>query len=409
MRVLSLACLAMVTVVLVVPGPRKEASADAPDFEIKVEAAHKELSDDFFWFHPYLAAIPGAGEEGLPAVILATQKHLVADDHYSPTYVMRTDDLGKTWSGPTAVPQLKWMTEDGYDLAVSSIVPNWHSRTRKLLAIGHCNLHDRPSGFIDKPGSTWLFYTTYNPETGQWSDWAAVGERGKEIHGVASGCSQWLVEPDGSILLPVYLQTSFGGVWDVQVWKCAFDGEKLAVTAKGNMIKRAGGRGIHEPSLTKFQDRYWLTIRSDDTAFVTTSEDGLHYEPITEWTFDDGKVLGSINTQQHWVTHSDGLFLVYTRRGADNEEIARYRAPLFIARVDPEKKLVLRETERVLLPNRGVPLGNFGANHVTPNETWVSVGENMWNYGKYAPTAKGAEGAILIGRIIWSKPNRIGE
>ena len=84
-----------------------------------------------------------------------------------------------------------------------------------------------------------------------------------------------------------------------------------------------------------------------------------------------------------------------------------WQLQIFIAQVDPEKKVVLRSTERILLPNRGVPLGNFRANCVTPNETWVSVGENMWNYGKYAPTAKGAEGAILIARIIWSKPNRI--
>ena len=52
-----------------------------------------------------------------------------------------------------------------------------------------------------------------------------------------------------------------------------------------------------------------------------------------------------------------------------------------------------------------MPLGNFGANHVTPEESWVSVGENMLNFGAYAPTAKGAQGAILIGRIHWSIPN----
>ena len=52
-----------------------------------------------------------------------------------------------------------------------------------------------------------------------------------------------------------------------------------------------------------------------------------------------------------------------------------------------------------MFPERGVPMGNSGVNHITPDETWVSVGENMWNYGKYAPTAKSAEGAILIGRI----------
>ena len=54
----------------------------------------------------------------------------------------------------------------------------------------------------------------------------------------------------------------------------------------------------------------------------------VHPDMLSDgWTFDDGSELGNYNTQQHWVTHSDGLFLVYTRRGADNDDIARHRAP----------------------------------------------------------------------------------
>ena len=41
-----------------------------------------------------------------------------------------------------------------------------------------------------------------------------------------------------------------------------------------------------------------------------------------EWRFDDGSPLGSYNTQQHWVTVGGGLFLVYTRKGADNDHIS---------------------------------------------------------------------------------------
>jgi len=40
--------------------------------------------------------------------------------------------------------------------------------------------------------------------------------------------------------------------------------------------------------------------------------------PIPPWSFHDGAELGSYNTMQHWATHSDGLFLVYTRRDADD-------------------------------------------------------------------------------------------
>ena len=381
------------------------ASAGGLDYAIKVEAAHKEVNDQYFWFHPYLATIPGAGRDGMPAVILVTQKHLVADDHYSNTFVMRTNDLGKTWSGPTPVPQLKWLSEGGYDLAISSIVPNWHPQSGKLVAIGHSNLHNRPSGFIDKPGATWLFYTAYDPKADRWSDWEPLGKRAKDYYSAAAGCCQWIVEPDGSLLAPVYVQQKAGAPWGVLVLKCTFDGGRLHVQERGNLLERPQSRGIHEPSLIRFKGRYYLTIRSNDTALVSTSADGLHFEPMREWRFDDGKVLGSYNTQQHWVTHNKELFLTYTRRGADNDHIARHRAPLFIAEVNPEKLVVLRATERIVFPERGVPLGNFGANFVTPDESWVSVGENMWNYGKNAPTAKGAEGAILIGRIRWSKPN----
>ena len=121
---------------------------------------------------------------------------------------------------------------------------------------------------------------------------------------------------------------------------------------------------------------------------VDAAEDFESYAPgdcITtsdRWSSDasgdnDGSELGSYNTQQHWVTHSDGLFLVYTRKGADNENMrhARHRAPLLIARVDTETMQVIRKTERVLMPNRGRTLGNFGVMTINQNETWITASE----------------------------------
>ena len=163
-------------------------------------------------------------------------------------------------------------------------------------------------------------------------------------------------------------------------------------------------RGVYEPSLTFFEDRYYLTLRNDIKAYVTVSDNALHWQPIKPWTFDDGSELGSYNTQQHWATHSDGLFLVYTRRGANNDHIPRSRAPLFMARVDPEKLLVLKSTERILIPERGAMMGNFGVSNIDKNETWVTVGENM-----HPPENldRGADGSVLAARIFWSKPNII--
>ena len=126
--------------------------------------------------------------------------------------------------------------------------------------------------------------------------------------------------------------------------------------------------------------------------------------PIQPWTFDEGQELGSYNTQQHWLAHSDGLFLVYTRRGAMNDHIFRHRAPLFIAQVDTMGLRVLRATERVLIPKRGGELGNFGAAAIDPSQSWVTVSEGVWTDDA---RRRGAKGATFVARVIWSKPNRL--
>ena len=115
---------------------------------------------------------------------------------------------------------------------------------------------------------------------------------------------------------------------------------------------------------------------------MTRSKDGLTFEPVQEWKFDDGTLLGSYNTQQHWVTTSHGLFLVYTRRGAANDHIFRHRAPLFIAQVDPVTLHVMRKTERVLLPENHATLGNSGICRVNDTESWVTCGEGLLRLGK---------------------------
>jgi hypothetical protein len=73
-----------------------------------------------------------------------------------------------------------------------------------------------------------------------------------------------------------------------------------------------------------------------------------------------------------------------------------------MAQVDPEKLVVLRETERELMPNRGARYGNFGVTQVTSDETWVTDSEWMQPAGveKY-----GSDGSLWIACIRWAKPN----
>ncbi len=381
-------------------------------FEVERTCAFSYAGDDFCWFHPRVATIPVIHKNGYPRVLMTLQKHLMVSDYYSGIYTSYTDDGGKTWTEPQSIPELDWVTnERGHKESVCDVTPGWHAPTKKYIAIGiRLRYDDSGHQVRDQNGCLEGVYAIYDPEKNQWTAWQPLdlGEQLKETFAIMPGCVQWLIEPDGTVLVPIYFAKTIDDNnknYSVTVFRLKFDGEQFTFIEQGDMITHDVPRGMCEPSLAKYKDKYYLTIRNDERGFVTCSRDGLHYEPIQPWVFDDGTELGSYNTQQHWAVHSDGLFLVYTRRGANNDHIIRHRAPLFIAQVDTkaEKICVIRKTERIVFPERGATMGNFGVTAVSPEETWVTVGEGMFNKGA---RERGAKGCVLVGRIIWSKPNQ---
>lgn len=384
-------------------------NAQEPDrlgYEIKLETVLKHDETKFQWYHPRVAAIPRASQDGKPTVIMTLLKHLHASDHYSGTYVMRSDDLGLTWSKPDGRPELDWVKEsDKVDIGIADVTPGWHAKTGKVIAIGCQSRYDKKGRELyDKPRSDQTSYAVHDPKTGDWSTWKLFEMPADEkFNSARSACSQFVIRPDGAILMPVYFGRSSTGAWGVTVVQASFDGKELKYQKHGTELELKVVRGLVEPSLVKFQNKYYLTLRNDVKGYVSVSDDGLNYAPIKAWTFDDGKDLGSYNTQQHWLAHSDALFLVYTRKGANNDHIIRHRAPLFIAQVDPEKLHVIRKTERVLIPERGGEYGNFGAAVINERESWVTVGEGIWSKDA---RKRGAEGALFVARVIWSKPNK---
>jgi hypothetical protein len=395
-------------------GPSDKSCAEDPargalDFSIQLEVAQQALTPEFCWFHPRAAAIPGLGENGEPAVLMTIQKHLKVSDYYSGMWTMRTDDLGASWSGPTEIAELGWVRkDDGIVVAVADVTPGWHKATQRLLAIG-CSVRYSPKGeqLADTQRPSQTAYAVHDPKTGRWSPWKTLEmPPDKKFDFARNGCSQWMVEPDGTVLVPIYFAESAGAPASVTVVRCRFDGEKLTYLEHGTELSLNVVRGLCEPSLVKFGNRYYMTIRNDLKGYVATSDDGLHFGTMKPWTFDDGAELGSYNTQQHWLVHSEGLFLAYTRRGADNDHIFRHRAPLFLAQVDPERLCVLRSTEKVLIPERGAQMGNFGASAISPAESWVTVSEYM---ADDKPAARGANGSTFVARVIWSKPNEVVE
>jgi hypothetical protein len=382
------------------PGSRFRLSRDVPT---------KLFDGRQCWSHPRAGIVPGAGNEGAPRVFMTMNSlDLAGSDVFRGVFGLMTDNLGASWSD---VKELRAMapreeTIDGVrrPVAASDLTPRWHAASKQLLATGHSVVYTPEWKVVpDRPRHT--VFAVYDPAADDWSAWRKLSmPAGDKFHNAGAGCTQRHDEADGTILLPFYFRPP-GKNTHVAVMRCTFDGTELKYVEHGTELHVDDDtRGIGEPSLTRFGDEYLLTIRHDRRAYVTRSRDGLHFEPLRPWTFDDGSDLGSYNTQAHWVTHSDGVYLVYTRRGLNNDHVFRHRAPLVMGQVDPERLCVIRDTEQVLVPQRGARLGNFGVTDVTAEETWVTVAEWMQPRGceKY-----GSDGSVYVARIHWNKPNQL--
>jgi hypothetical protein len=375
-------------------------AAEPVEFTVKLETVMKHDDGKFLWFHPRATAMPGG-------VMMTIQKHLKVSDYYSGLHFMTREGVDGAWTGPLLTPELDWLKQpDGVTLSVADVTPGWHEKTGKLIAIG-ARVRYSPAGkqLDDVKRAHQTVYAVYDPKTSKWTPWRILElPAGEEFNFARNACAQWLVKPDGTLLVPLYIGKSTKDRFSTTVAECRFDGDKLAFVKNGSVLRLDVARGLYEPSLTVFGGRYYLTLRNDVRGYVSVSDDGLQFAEPKPWTFDDGAELGSYNTQQHWLTHSDGLFLVYTRRGANNDHIVRHRAPLFMARLNTDKLHIIRSSEKIVVPERGAEMGNFGASAINANESWVTVSEGMFMKDS---AKRGAEGATFVARILWSKPNRL--
>ncbi|MDY0168025.1 MAG: exo-alpha-sialidase [Thermoguttaceae bacterium] len=400
------------------------AQESALSFDIELSAARRGFDGEYCWVHARAGAIPPGkrgNESDSPLVVMTTQKLLLSgSDVFYPLHEMRTADLGRSWTAPVEQPVFArqvfqgpnvalptgaaiapQLLQPGDETTVCDFTPQWHAATGKLLGTGHTVwyrnnrvMHTRPRGTA---------YAVYDPQRHRWSPWKVLEMPDEpRFQNAGAGSVQRFDLENGDILLPIYCKSTQETQYSVTVCRCRFDGETLRYVEHGNLLTVDVKRGLYEPSITRFGGRFFLTMRNDDHGYVAVGNDGLQFGEPRKWTFDDGSDLGNYNTQQHWVTHSDGLFLVYTRRGANNDHVFRHRAPLFIARVDPEKLHVIRATERVLVPQRGARLGNFGVCDVGPHETWVTAAEWMQPRGV---EKHGSDNSIFVAKIRWDRPN----
>ncbi len=361
------------------------------------------------WFHPRACMMPGP--DGKP-IALMTLQEIGGSDYFGQVHWSTSSDLGKTWSDPEPIEALGRDPipgrADDLKAAVCDVTPQYHPQSDSILALGHVVFYKGKYFARKEQLSRYPVYVTRD-QTGEWSkrkilEWD--DPRGKNIY--TNNCGQRVVLPNGDVQMsftfgPESVNRMVSGV------RASFNGEELKLQEVGPPLENRVGRGLLEPSVTEFQNKFWMTIRAeDDHGYLSSSEDGIHWEEKKAWTWEDGTPVKMSTTQQHWLTHSDGLFLVYTREDESNKNVIRWRSPLWLAQVDVEKKCLIKSTEQVVLPIVGdgvnepdkvALMGNFNITHASPDEAWVTVGEWM--------PRDGYKGDVLLARIKWAKPNKL--
>ena len=379
------------------------------------------------WFEPAIGVIPG-NEKKLPQVF--ARATLLTGNDIGPQFYIKTDNLGKSWSNPvlcqnwTKVP----LDDDVFEEPWFGFF--YHSQSNKFIAIGYTHFV-RDSRSNNSAGNKCeehysspklkgsIVYSLWNSTKADFEPW----ERMRLPENLNLGIyynGQFHEKDDGTILIPGYyrgpMKEGENNIYKrVTVLRCKFKDAELQYIEHGTIHSIDETRGLAEPSVVYFRGKYFMTIRHDLRAYVTSSEDGLHFNELKTWHFDNGEVLGNYNTQQKWLKHNDTLYLVYNRKSELNNGVLRSRAPLFIAEVDTDLLVVRRKTERIVFPEKGARMGNFNIANVLDNESWVITGEwlegnfshskvrdRFWvdwgkvNYNRYI-------GDLLLARVFWNR------
>lgn len=358
------------------------------------------------WFHPRgcLAPTPNGTQAFM------TLQSIHGSDSYGPVHWSVSTDNAKTWSDPQPIPGMGLMPpKDGIEEGVCDVVPDYHAKSGTILAMGH-NVYNKGGKFYKAPLPRWPVYVVRRPD-GTWSDRQRLHWDDPRCDMMlTAGCAQKVMLADGDILVPVSFGSKAKGIRSVTTLLCSFDGKTLAVKKAGRELPGKVGRGLLEPSLTKLDGVYYLTIRAEDNkGYVSTSRDGLTWSDPTPWAWKSGETLTMSTTQQHWLTHGDALYLVYTRKSAENPSVFRWRAPLYLALVDRATLRLVPETEWVVFPidGDGVKVGKVpysGNFHTMP----LNAQESLITDGEHFP-ANRYRGNQLQARILWRLPNKLVE
>jgi hypothetical protein len=373
---------------------------------IAVQIVWEGRNSGMTWFHPRGCMVPAPSG---PLALLTCQD-VTGSDYFGQVHASVSPDMGAHWGQPEPLAALgRIELPDGFQEGVCDVVPEYHAATDTVLAMGHNVFYH--GGRLARPATQRYPVYVVRQRDGSWSStrqrlmWE--DPRGTAMY--TCGCAQRQTLPDGNLLIA--LSYAPLGQQDRMVGSvvCSFDGSTVRVLEAGPELRLAVGRGLLEPTLTRFGNSYWMTIRAEDGhGYLSQSEDGLHWSPLSAWSWDDGQELSMSTTQQRWLTHSDGLYLVYTRQAEHNANVMRWRSPLYLAEVDLDRRCLIRATERTVFPLIGdgvgdpdhvARMGNFHVTNAAASESWITVGETR--------PADGWAGNTLLARVGWDRPNRL--
>ncbi len=357
------------------------------------------------WFHPRACMIPLRPNP----VALMTCQAISGSDVYSQVFWSRSSDNGRTWTKPQPIASLGRLSlPGGIEEGTCDVVPDYHAKTNSVLAIGH-NVYYK-NDVLTQPYQNRYPVYVIGDANGNWSDRKKLKWDHPETTGIYTcGCAQRLTLENGNIILPLSFGPKERRDRKVCTVLCSFDGEDLTILESGNSLELKVKRGLLEPTLARIKNCFYMTIRAEDGhGYISVSHDGLNWEKQQPWCWEDGEPLDMSTTQQRWLCHSHGLFLVYTRKAEHNVNVMRWRAPLYVAQVDTEKLCLVRDSEKVVFPLVGdgindpdhvARMGNFHVVNASRGESWVTVGETL--------PQEGWRGNTLLGRIYWDRANEL--
>ena len=331
---------------------------------------------------------------------------LSGSDVFRDRYVISSSDGGQSFSEPKLFNGRPETVENGVR-RVYALNAYYHKATDSNFALGRMTAYaDESSPILNGHDTMRALTGTFDAKSMSFASCGVMIPPGTEDMDNLTFMEP-LEDDDGTVLVPAYGRPGSRRQHEVIICRFAVENGALRFIERSPSISRPDlSRGLCEPRLAKLGNEYYLTMRSDEIGWFSKSGDGMNFTAPAEWRWDDGEILTSRNTQQAWLRHADGLFLVYTRETPHNKHIFRRRAPLFMAQFDDEHDCLIKDSEFIAVPEMGARLGNFTVTGINDHEAWICVCEWMQTtppdcFDSSRCVRFGANNRLWRTRIVW--------